>query len=169
MRSILVVILAFPALFLAGGCAGTQTQDVPEGEKLRGGRSFYAVVIAAVFLSYAGKYTTEDFGPDLSGPEGADAQGLFAYIEKHTGEDDVFLFFKPRVLSLYTGRPVAGWSNGAEHDALWAFAEEIGADYLIVNEGEGDLGGFVWRKGHLFSDVYSNAGFRKYPMEYSLA
>lgn len=127
---------------------------------LRGGRALYAAAIAAVFLSYAGKYTTENYGPDRSGPEGADAQGLFAYIEEHTGEEDVFLFFKPRVLSLYTGRAAAGWSNALEHEGLWAFAERIGADYLVTNEGDEDVGDFVRRNRSRFSDVYSNAGFR---------
>lgn len=34
MRNILGVILAFTALLSVWGCAGTQTKDVPEGEKL---------------------------------------------------------------------------------------------------------------------------------------
>lgn len=51
----------------------------------------------------------------------------------------VVLFYKPRVLSLYTRRAADGWSSEAKHDDLWDFAERIGADYLVIKEGGGRL------------------------------
>ena len=58
---------------------------------------------------------------------------FFEYVRKHTPEDSILVFEKPRVLSLLTGRAATAWPYRRTPDALLAHMQETGADYLVVS------------------------------------
>jgi hypothetical protein len=47
----------------------------------------------------------------IDGPYTKESVGLFDYISKHTNNEDVIIFYKPRVLSLYTDRRAVALSD----------------------------------------------------------
>ena len=97
------------------------------------------VVLLIILLTYTARYTKQDFGPQREGIAVPTSTELFDYVRQRTEPDDVFVFVKPRVLALMTGRRCAAWqlpanmpSIEAYHDDLWRYFRQIDARYLIV-------------------------------------
>jgi hypothetical protein len=73
-----------------------------------GTTSFYTfwVVVSVVFLftSSIGAYTNLRANRDSAGPFDAYSDEMFNFIRDNTSSDSVVIFFKPRAMSLFTGR-----------------------------------------------------------------
>jgi len=133
-------------------------------------RSIFFVLIAAISVSYAGKYTKVDYrGIDI-GIAKKETVEMFEYVKKRTNKSDVFIFQKPRVLSLFTGRIASGYHWGDEH--LWKYIQQINASYLIVTrhnvgglwpiDDQVYLRGFVEKYKETFREIYANEDFKVY-------
>ena len=97
-----------------------------------------SILIAGLFITYSGAYSKADFGPIDEGPERSASIELFDYIRTETEADDIIIFGKPRVLSLYTGRAAAVYHELSDPEDLLLWAHEINAEYLLVGPFERD-------------------------------
>jgi len=61
------------------------------------------------------------------------AELFFEHVRKHTPEDSIFVFQKPRVLALLTGRTAVAWPRRRDPETLLAYMQDYRADYLVVS------------------------------------
>ncbi|MFC1704476.1 hypothetical protein ACFL1E_06855 [Candidatus Omnitrophota bacterium] len=88
-----------------------------------------------IFLgSYCASYAKVDFGPMQSGIGIKESQELFSFIKQNTQEQDVFIFVKPRVLSLFTGRPASVNPKVSNDTDFWKYLLSIKTSYIIVGK-----------------------------------
>lgn len=95
------------------------------------------IAIAALFVSattvvYASNYNTylEEKNRGITSPE---AEAFLAYVKNSTSEDSVFIFQRPRILSLLTGRHASSWPGGRDQHLLFKYMKAIGAKYLVFS------------------------------------
>ena len=88
--------------------------------------------LAAVLMSYAGRYSTLGFGPLDEGIANRESVELFEFVKASTAPGDVFLFSRPRALALYTGRSASAPYRPTDPCQLWQYLSEIRASYLIT-------------------------------------
>jgi hypothetical protein len=87
------------------------------------------VVAAILFLSVYGigsdLYSQYSESSIVEGPYRMESMEMFRYLRTHTPQDSVIIFFKPRVMTLYTGRLSA---RTLDFDR----AIRCGADYAVI-------------------------------------
>lgn len=131
-------------------------------------RLFVTILIVALFVSYFGKYTKLNYGSIDRGIGKKETIELFEYIRNNTDGGDVFIFRKPRVLSLFTGRSAAVYHRPDNDKDLWNFFHSIGATYLIAGSIDLEfLHLFVEKYENKFEEVYSNLDFTVYKIHYN--
>ncbi len=82
-------------------------------------------------VSYAAWYSRANFGL-IDGVATPSAVELFQFVRDNTQEDDVCLFFKPRVLCLYTGRQATAYPSDDHERETWDYAKSTGVELVIV-------------------------------------
>ena len=90
-------------------------------------------------FTYGAYYSRVDFERLANGVETTPAQELFDFVRNHTQPEEVSLFYKPRALAFYTGRRSSAFPLGADEQGFWQYANDIGANLIIVREGAGDI------------------------------
>jgi hypothetical protein len=99
------------------------------------------------------------------GVEAKQSVALFNWIRTYSRPKDVFIFWKPRALSLYTNRPAAVYF-AAPSDVLWGYFESIHAKYIIVSsmsaDDRADLSGVVSTYRRDLETAYRNPNFAVY-------
>lgn len=132
------------------------------------------VCVSLIVISYVGLFTKKDFGPIKHGIGKRESIDLFDFVRSKTDENDVLLFRKPRVLSLYTGRRASTYygikdGGGRFGGELLKYFVEIDGKYLIVGTGGGVfrrdkvlLNNFVKEYEDKFELIYSNVDFGVY-------
>lgn len=122
--------------------------------------------IGILFVSYIVKYTRLDYGPIKEGVEKKETQELFGYIKTNTGDRDIFIFQKPRVLGLYTNRYASIYHSPVDYNDLWQYLYQIKATYVIVGKpfdrDRTYLYDFVRKYRSRFKQVFSNQDFALY-------
>jgi hypothetical protein len=96
-----------------------------------------SICIGLIALSYIYAYQGV-FPRPLSAMEQPETRELFEYVKNETTPDDVIVFFKPRVLALFTGRSsvaIAIANNGIDPIKRM---RQFGVDWVIVREGHSD-------------------------------
>ncbi|MBN2048105.1 MAG: hypothetical protein JW750_09700, partial [Anaerolineaceae bacterium] len=94
-------------------------------------------------------------------------QELFQAVREQTDEDDLIIFFKPRVLAMYTGRYSAMiMLPDSDGDPIGRL-QELGADYVIVSltneqEWQPEMRDMVAQYAEAFELFYENSAFRAY-------
>lgn len=134
-------------------------------------RFLFITLIAAIFVSYASKYTKVDYGQLREGISKKETIDLFDYIKENTDKEDVFIFQKPRVLSLFTGRSTSVYHQPQDDKDLWDYFQEIDAAYLIVGPQvlrPDFLRHFVEKYEDNFQEMYSNSDFKVYRIKDNL-
>ncbi len=133
-------------------------------------RSWLSLFLVIVALTYMGKYqkVARDFEAHAHGPFAHEAQAAFDYIRRNTPENATFLFRKPRVLALLTGRR-AGHSPSSQPHAVWQFAQNIKADYLLVDritdvDNRENMAAFVQTSSHKLRMIFENNQFTLYEL-----
>jgi len=130
-------------------------------------RLFIAILIVAFFSSYFGKYMKFNYDSIDKGVGKKETIELFEYIKKNTDGGDVFIFRKPRVLSLFTERSAGVYHRPDNYKDLWSFFNRIGATYLIVSSIDPEfLHLFVGKYEDRFEEMYSNVDFKVYKIRY---
>ena len=130
------------------------------------------VFLAAVLVSYAGRYSTLQFGPLPEGIAKRESRELFEFVNTSTDPTDIFVFSRPRALALLTGRRVSGGYSPADPCRLWQYMREIKASYVITgpepdpfNDDAVYLRRFVSRFGNEFRRVMANGDLAVYRIE----
>ena len=96
---------------------------------------------------------------------------LFEYVKNKTDKNDVFIFRKPRVLSLYTGRSASVYHVVKDKEKLWDYFGKVGARYVIVGARSvfprDDIVLREFLRGYKgeFEMVYSNMDFDVYKVK----
>jgi len=128
-----------------------------------------SLVIAA--LTYVGKYQqiASHFGLYSHGPFSDEAQAVFHYIRRNTQESAIFLFHKPRVLALLTGRKARQHSLSFRPSEVWQFAQNIKADYLLVDKfnvanNRINIAAFVQASSHKLRMIFEDNQFTLYEL-----
>ncbi|MGI8551664.1 MAG: ArnT family glycosyltransferase [Dehalococcoidia bacterium] len=120
------------------------------------------ILLLVVAGTYAGWYTTADFGAMTSGVDTPTTTELFHYVNADTRSDSVFIFYDPRTLALYTDRQASIYHPTSD-DNLWRYIREIGASYIIVGrifpEDQTVLHPFVTRSQQYLTLTYTNRDF----------
>ena len=158
LRRFLIPVLPFFVYYAAVG-ADAIRPSVPGGL----GTALAAGLAATVFAWYIARYATTDYGPAPNSITSATATALYAYVKSETVPQDVFVFFDPRILALFTGRRAAAYHRGADDKDLWRFLKEIRATYAVVGPAEKvwfpSFAGFVERYDRYMPVVFRNADF----------
>jgi hypothetical protein len=130
------------------------------------------VCLAAVLVSYAGRYSTLQFGPLPEGIAKKESRELFDFVATATAPGDVLVFSKPRALALMTGRRVSGGYSPVDPCRLWQYIGEIGASYVVTGPGNDPfnedavyLREFVARFGDDFRPLMANGDVAVYRIE----
>ncbi|MFC2156709.1 glycosyltransferase family 39 protein [Acidobacteriota bacterium] len=128
----------------------------------------FGLFIFVIFISYAGKYTSANWGPIEIGIQKQESTELFKYIKENTDKEDVLVFIKPRVLSLMTERRSAVYHEQDHGGELLTYFKEINASYLIAYPDRDIpyLSTFIENHKSHFEEVYSNADFIIYKLKY---
>ncbi|HEV8421347.1 MAG TPA: hypothetical protein VGR13_08340 [Actinomycetota bacterium] len=122
-----------------------------------------AILVVGILLTYARVYARTDFGPIAGGPTSPAAGRLWSFVKDRTSEQDVFVFIKPRALSLFTGRPASAYYEPKDERELWAYVREIHARYVIVGPlDHAYLRRFVRSYQHELTEVFSVGQFVVY-------
>ena len=130
-------------------------------------RYFVSILIVAFFITYLGKYTKSNFDSIDIGVGRKESIKLFEYIRSNTDESDIFIFRKPRVLSLYTGRSAAAYHLPNDEEELWQFFRSIGANYLIVGQIDPKyIHLFIEKYENNFEKMFLNFDFKVYKIKY---
>ena len=130
-------------------------------------RLFVTILIVAFFVSYFGKYMKLNYGSIDRGIGKKETIELFRYIRNNTDGGDVFIFRKPRVLSLFTGRSAAAYHRPVNDKDLWGFFNSINATYLISRSIDSEfIHLFVEKNEDKFEEMYSNSDFKVYKIQY---
>lgn len=95
-----------------------------------------------------------------------EAQDLFRYIIKNTQPDDVFIFIKPRALTLFTDRPASVYYAHKDEGDFWTYAGKIGVRYIVVfKRGDAYLKYIVGKYSEKLTKVYENPGFQVFKIK----
>ena len=88
--------------------------------------------VAAVLVSYAGRYSTLQFGPLPQGIAKRESRELFEFVKSATDPGDVFVFSRPRALALLTGRRASGGYSPTDACRLWQYMRDIRASHVVT-------------------------------------
>src|SRR6185437_6701026 len=121
-----------------------------------------AAIIVVVVLAYASEFGREEYGPFRDGMENAQTKQLFEFIRSDTRPDDVFVFRRPRALSLYTDRSASVYPEPRQVTRFADYFRTIGATYLIEAPSldDADFEVFIEQECPAKHLVFSNSDFR---------
>ena len=97
-------------------------------------RAAIACLVAFTLLSYAGWYSRARYDA-IDGFKAPSAVELFEFIRKDASENDVYLFYKPRVLALFTGRRATGYPREYDERRFWEYAKLVNVSAVVVRCG----------------------------------
>jgi len=126
-------------------------------------KSVIMIALMVIILgSYLAKYTRVDYGPIKEGILKRETVELFEYVKRGTSKKDVFVFWKPRVLALFTGRRASCYHETEKDADLRAYFQRIGSTYIIetIYWDEPYFRDYIQRNLKDLELVYHNSGFR---------
>ncbi len=125
-------------------------------------------LLGAIFTSYASRYARLDYGPIREGVAKKETQEFFDYVKNETGQNDVFIFRKPRALALFTGRRASAAHQPEDDQALWNYFRQINATHLVLGPNHVEdpdqeyFSNFIARHRDQLQETYDNADFQVY-------
>lgn len=128
-------------------------------------RPMLAILCAGIAVSYLGRYTTLDYGPIREGVERNETKELLTYLRRETSPNAVYIFFKPRLLALLTGRRSSIY-HAASDEELFKYFAQIGVTEVILNrhnvQDQAVLRPLLERHQDRFQPIFSNGQFTVY-------
>jgi len=88
--------------------------------------------LVATTVSYAAGFRLHG-SMTIRGITDSQAQLFFEYVRNDTPGDSIFVFQKPRALSLLTGRTASAWPVGDRPEIVPEYMDVIGADYYVIS------------------------------------
>jgi len=130
------------------------------------------IVIASffVFLNYMNTYIAI-LPRSITDLEKVETKELFHFIQKETSSDDVILFFKPRVLALFTDRRSLAMAVPDPGGDLFKKMKDFGVTKTILRKGhhieyQPELEDFIVTHPGNFELLYNNSEFFVYKVHY---
>jgi hypothetical protein len=129
-----------------------------------------ALLVGSLWGLYLAQYYRADFGPiPFSVTDGRSVQ-VFNVMKARLPADAVVLARKPTIIALFTGRRAAIWPLPFDDEAVWRYARQIGATYVLqgpldygVNGRKPDgFDAFIDRNQARLTLVFTNPWFRLY-------
>lgn len=111
-------------------------------------------------------YRASDFGTIRENTGLPEFNQLCQTVRNTTGPEDVFIYYRARALSLYTGRRASTYNQHGTQAELWNYSRNIHAAYLITTNAFNEDGGFLVRYVGAHPEgldlTYQNAHFSLY-------
>jgi hypothetical protein len=130
------------------------------------GLGLETAVIALILICYVAQDREYQPGPIQDGILTPGFAELCQYITANTNPGDIFVFAKPRALSLFTRRPASIYPAHGPPDLIWRYSLGIHARYFVVTDFLGAdatvLRPFVQEYGDRLGMIFSNSNFRLY-------
>jgi hypothetical protein len=110
-------------------------------------------------------------GPITDGPYTPEAMELFQFVREKTEPEAIFVFYKPRVLALYTDRHASAFPENQPMPVVIDYLEEISTDYVVVKKAkevkvsESRLVGLIQSCQASFEQVFDNEMFSIYRLD----
>lgn len=128
-----------------------------------------AVGIVGIYAVRTSKVIASE-GPVADGPYTPAATALFQFVHEETNPEANFVFYKPRVLSLYTQRNASTFPPAQPMPVAIAYLEEVRANYVIIKKDDTEetnmaSAALVETCTHSFEQVYDNEVFRVYRID----
>ena len=125
-----------------------------------------AAGVILIALGFAAEASYRDFATyedsPFWGPQMPHSQEAFSFIQEETKPNDGIVFFKPRVLALYTGRK--GFSLSIHESAAETARQmdQVGANYILMHKDlpNGSLDRFLAEKPERVEKLFQNSHFR---------
>ncbi len=161
MRRFLIPVLPFFVYYAGAGVAaiGLLTTEAA-------GTAIGVGFAATLLAWYVTRYAVADYGPASMSITSPAALALYQYVKRETNKKDVFVFFDPRILVLFTNRRTSGYHEEAEDGEMWRYFKEIGATYIGVGPADKEwfpfFLRFVDRYDRYMLAVYRNTEFVLY-------
>jgi len=157
----------FPLLPFAWLAFLTGVRLLAEGRRIP--RRWVVTATAAVIgITYASRYSSTDMGPIDDVFSGPDAEALYAFLDRETAPDDVFVGEYPRQLAYFTGHPVTAPHYDLDPRAWWPHVRWLHAHWVIVGpagwQGVPALAEFAETSAG-FREVFDRGPFRVYRLE----
>jgi 4-amino-4-deoxy-L-arabinose transferase-like glycosyltransferase len=117
-------------------------------------------------IPFAEGYRAMNFGPIRESQGMAEFNQLCDAVRNQSGPEDVFIYYRARALSLYTGRAASTYNYRGTGAELWQHLQKIHAVYLITtsafDEDHGFLNRYVQDHSEELDLTYRNAKFSMY-------
>lgn len=117
-------------------------------------------------VPFAEGYRSLDFGPIRENQGLPEFKQLCEAVRHQTAASDVFIYYRARALSLYTGRQASTYNHRGTEAELKDYLPKIHAAYLVTTDAFDDDHGFLKRYVQDHADdvdlTYQNAMFRMY-------
>ena len=156
------MIIPFYFYFLMVGLLSLKLDIQLRNTKVSLATISFIAIISLLCIDYYNKIIPQAWQSVIvEGPETGDAKEMFQYINTHTKNKDIIVFFKPRVMSLYTGR-----KSLIVHDNPKKI-KTLG-DYLILHKMFGDYlqqSSLLFRTPEWLNLKYENSRFLVYKVE----
>ncbi len=100
----------------------------------------------------------------IDGPQTKASTEVFDYIKRNTKPDAVFLFAKPRVLSLYAERKCLGENYDANEEEIALMISKFSVEFILVDEKNSGkaIKHFLKSQNDISKQIWSNKKFRLY-------
>jgi 4-amino-4-deoxy-L-arabinose transferase-like glycosyltransferase len=116
--------------------------------------------IAIFYLSF---YWTADYGPITPGINNKESVEVFEFVKNNTDENDIIIFRKPRILTLYTGRSASYNKRIDDNESFIEFLKTLEASYVVVGFLDSPLRRELVEKNKAqLNKVFSNSDFSVY-------
>jgi len=128
------------------------------------------LLISLLSFSFFNSYSSI-FPRPLSDIEKVETQELFQYVKSNTTQNDVILFFKPRVLALFTERKSVAMAFPAPNGDEFSRMREFGVTIAILRKGhymeyQPELEIFINEHPYNFNLLFNNSEFSVYKIVY---
>ena len=122
------------------------------------------ILLSSLIIFYASTYIAA-FPRPISDIEKKETQEIFQFIRTETNSDDVILFFKPRVLALFTQRKSVAMAVPAPNGDTLARMKELGVSIVILRlnhaiEYQPELSQLISTHPGNFQLLFENPEFR---------
>ncbi len=121
---------------------------------------FQSLMAVSIIIIYILRYSSFEYHTDLLGVSSKESTELFDFIKRNTTESDIFLFRKPRVLSLFTNRNTSYSSFSRSDSEFWRYVKHINATHIILGPIKSkNIEGIVRRHERYLKLSFTNESF----------
>ncbi|HSG80899.1 MAG TPA: glycosyltransferase family 39 protein [Gemmatimonadota bacterium] len=157
MRPNIRFMIPLIPLYLCYALQGLQLLGLRLSGRSHAGASLALVVLVAG--SYASGYARADHGRLREGVLAPESVALFEFVRSQAQPGDHFIFFKPRVLSFFTGVRSSVEYYPAEPAELWDYYSRAAATHVIGRVGDEKFEAFVAGNGGSLVRIFQNDDF----------